>query len=140
MVDIDEGPTPAGGDTTVAYWWDADGLATTADRAVSGEIVEYLGGVDVRRTYLEPPLIDFAEVDYEVEDADLIKGTWDLYDPDGELVTTLPQLRPILGEVGFRRALGSFMATPAWVQAPAELRLEANAYLVLTRPGSSPQT
>lgn len=138
MVDIDEGPTPIGGDKTVAYWWDADGLACASDRAVSAEIVEYMDGIEVRRTHWiqgAAPLDREPEVD--VEDQDLIKGEWDLWcwnDGEVRLVETLEQLQQVFGSDDFRLQLGALMGTPAWVSAPEPLRTQANDYMVATRP------
>jgi hypothetical protein len=49
-----DGPTPAGGVASVAYWQDANGNATTKELAVAAEIVELdAGGNIIARTYAE---------------------------------------------------------------------------------------
>lgn len=47
-----EGPTPAGGDYSIARWQDADGNPTTEDQAVMVEVHEFDGaGAVINTTY-----------------------------------------------------------------------------------------
>lgn len=131
------------------YWFDSAGQPVESARdAETGEIVELIGGYEVRRTYvdlsdrnrqLEVP----AELsDLEPINTDITKGTWDLWllgeDRQMRLVTTLEQLLQVL-EVDRlplpeqRQRVGNFLGLPAWEAAPSELKAEVYAWLESTR-------
>jgi hypothetical protein len=47
------GPTPAGGDKSVAFFTDAKGQPADKKKATTVEIVEYLNGKQIARTHME---------------------------------------------------------------------------------------
>lgn len=150
LVFADEHPDDQSGITTILeYWFDADSRPCTVGEAVTGEIVELVGGFEVKRTYVDlrettkslevPALV--SDADPENQDA-LKNASWDLWslEDDGQLVpvTTLEQLLRTWGIDGLplpqqRTFVANMMGLPMWVPAPAELRAEVNDWLLETR-------
>lgn len=69
------------------------------------------------------------DIDADLENADWPKSTWDLYDREQRLVTTVQQLL----DLGYtRERLEALTALPAYRAAPTELRRELAEYLART--------
>ena len=146
---IERGATPAGGDATVTYWFDATGFECLAEDAVTGEIVEYLRGEPIRWTYVEPGALREGSPDspLDPDNQDLIKtGTWDIWwtDPATGLIELADTKDKLLAALGYdpedpstRREVAGMTVLPSWVAAPPELKADVYRWLEETRP--SPQ-
>jgi hypothetical protein len=150
---IAPGPTPNGGDHSVASFFRADGTPTDDPaEAATGEVTEYAAGVQVARHYLEKPadpaVPAYTDPGYVAQEGDfedaLTHHTWDVWYSDpatGEyrLVQTRDQLLTATGmvmwpEADQRHYLAQMTASPVWAAAPQPLKDEVRAYLIASRP------
>lgn len=137
--------TPAGGDASEAMWFDASGLSVSSPQdAAYGEIVEFLDGEPIARTYIQvitggedalPPIAGPEGGELSIEDQDAPKRTWDVYDPTtGRPVDTLDGLRRALAtdhtlDSEWRAAVLALFAAPSIAAAPQRLRDQMAAFL-----------
>lgn len=132
---------------TTAYWFDAEGnrVEDPAD-AVTGEIVDRDEDEGFeQRTYFDRsgegdrPIDEVFSFDLDMTSQDGPKKTWDIRHPGTqELVSDLATLRLALGaglpQAEWRSKLANMLQLPVWDSAPDELKREAYAWLVETRP------
>jgi hypothetical protein len=147
-----DGKTPIGADRSEILLFDASGARTDdPNRAVTAEIIEYAGDVQVQRTYLNrgrgagrptaasraPEWTPPGDVVDEPDVADATKNTWDVTVMVGgqvRFVETLPDLLLSLGvadapEAEQKAAVETIRPLPSWAAAPPALRTVVDDWL-----------
>jgi hypothetical protein len=144
------GPTPSGGDTCTAWFYDKYGGEVDGDddAVETIEIVETRDDVVLARHYLErgtatPVFDDPLTAVGEPDEVDSTKMTWDLWIKDDagqyKLIDTLDELlrgfnlddKPLAVQ---RAEVASMTVLPSFEAAPPELTAEIAAWLETTRP------
>lgn len=142
-------------ETTEEVLWFGPGGTPLPDAAgaASCEIVEYVDGVSVRRTYADldaaPVEVDVAVPDFVRESEDWTKGTWDLFgDHDDGMYREIDTRTVLFRSLGWdtmsigeqRSAVCAFLELPVWEAAPAKLQGEVYEWLRATAPGGAAET
>lgn len=155
MAPTQNGPTPAGGDRSVATFYDAAGrrVHRPAD-ADTVEIAERTRhGDEIQRTYMsrgEASANPYPDPGTQMQDgqfAEDVKGTWDVWNNVDGMFTLATTKDALLNALGFaeapqeaqRHLLGNIMMLPSWDAAPRGLKDEVGRWLEATRPnGATP--
>jgi hypothetical protein len=150
MAPMKNGPTPAGGDRSVATFYDAAGRRVhRPEDAETVEIAERTrDGDEIQRTYLSRGQASphYPNPGTQMTDGDFaedVKGTWDIWNNVDGMFTLAITKDALLDALGFaeaplaaqRQFVGRLMALPSWDAAPRGLKDEVGRWLEDTRPG-----
>jgi hypothetical protein len=156
MADKRYGWTPAGGQVSVARFFDAAGReAHSPQDANTIEVSEHtVEGDHLARTYLtrrtgDPKGIPASPMDDAMTDGDFaeqVKSTWDVWDNQDGLYALANTKDALLHALGWdalplpeqRQNVAGLMILPSWERAPRGLVLDVEQWLEATRQAPAP--